>query len=30
MGKVKVFTDSTADLSKELIEKYQIGVVPFM
>lgn len=28
MGKVKVFTDSTADLSKELIEKYQIGVVP--
>ncbi|NLL70176.1 MAG: DegV family protein [Epulopiscium sp.] len=28
MGKVKIFTDSTADLSKELLEKYNISVVP--
>lgn len=28
MGKVKIFSDSTCDLSPELIEKYQIGIVP--
>jgi DegV family protein with EDD domain len=28
MNRVKIFTDSTADLSEELIAKYQIGVVP--
>ncbi|HOB20282.1 MAG TPA: DegV family protein, partial [Candidatus Atribacteria bacterium] len=28
MNKVKIFTDSTVDLSKELVEKYEIGVVP--
>lgn len=28
MNRVKIFTDSTADLSKELVSKYQIGVVP--
>lgn len=25
---VKIFTDSTSDLSKELLEKYNIGVIP--
>ena len=25
---VKIFTDSTSDLSKELLEKYSIGVIP--
>ena len=28
MGKVKVFSDSTCDLSPELIEQHQIGIVP--
>lgn len=28
MGKIKIFTDSTCDLSKELIERYDIGVIP--
>lgn len=28
MGKIKVFTDSACDLSPELIEKYEISVVP--
>ncbi len=28
MSKIKIFTDSTADLSKELLERYNIGVVP--
>lgn len=28
MGKVKVFSDSTCDLSPDLIEKHQIGIVP--
>lgn len=28
MNKIKVFTDSTADLSKELLEKYDISVIP--
>ena len=28
MGNVKIITDSTSDLSKELIEKYDIAVVP--
>jgi len=28
MAKVKVFSDSTCDLSPELIEKYEIGIIP--
>ncbi len=28
MNKVKIFTDSTVDLTKDLVEKYEIGVVP--
>jgi DegV family protein with EDD domain len=28
MNRVKIFTDSTADLSHDLLDKYQIGVVP--
>lgn len=28
LGKVKVFSDSTCDLSPDLIEKHQIGIVP--
>ncbi|NMA83466.1 MAG: DegV family protein [Epulopiscium sp.] len=28
MGRVKVFTDSTADLSEELLQKYNISVIP--
>lgn len=28
MGKVKVFSDSTCDLSPDLIEKHQIGIIP--
>lgn len=28
MGKIKLFTDSTSDLSKELIEKYDIQIIP--
>lgn len=28
MGNVKIITDSTSDLSKELLEKYDIAVVP--
>jgi DegV family protein with EDD domain len=28
MNSVKIFTDSTADLSRDLLDKYQIGVVP--
>lgn len=28
MGNVKILTDSTSDLSKELLEKYDIAVVP--
>ncbi len=28
MGTVKVFTDSTSDLSKDILDKYDIGVVP--
>ena len=27
---VRIITDSTADLPKELIEKYDIGVAPLM
>jgi DegV family protein with EDD domain len=28
MSNVKIFTDSTSDLSKELIEKYNISIIP--
>ena len=28
MMKVKIFTDSTADLSEDLLERYHISVVP--
>jgi DegV family protein with EDD domain len=28
LGKVKIFSDSTCDLSPELVEKYQIGIIP--
>jgi len=28
MGKVKIFGDSTCDLSPDLVEKHQIGIVP--
>lgn len=28
MGKVKIFSDSTCDLTPDLIEKHQIGIVP--
>ena len=28
MGKVKIFSDSTCDLSPELVAQYDIGVVP--
>jgi len=27
-GKIHIFADSTCDLSEELIEKYQITVIP--
>ena len=30
MEKIKIITDSTADLSKELYEKYDIGVLPLL
>ncbi len=28
MGKTVIITDSTADLTKELLDKYQIEVIP--
>lgn len=28
MSKIRIVTDSTADLSQELVERYQIKVVP--
>ena len=30
MDKIKIITDSTCDLSKEIIEKYDIDVMPML
>jgi DegV family protein with EDD domain len=30
MSKIKIFTDSAADLPKEMLERYDIGVVPIL